>query len=124
MRFWRRAFLAMSWQRANLERIDWHGGPDGKENTSKSNKFYKKMLNFVINGTTYDGVWIGKGHHRNVYAVGDLNIVAKIQAASKRTNRCELAALQAIRQLFPTHIPDFNPNLFQVRFSERNLSVL
>ena len=124
MFFWSRAFLAMSCQRANLEHIDWHGGPDGLKNISKSNKFYKRTFNFVINGTTYDGVWIGKGLHRNVYAVGDLNIVAKIQAASKNANRCELAALQAIRELFPTHIPDFIPNLFQVRFSERDLSVL
>ena len=43
-----------------------------------------------LHGTTYDGVWIGRGQHRNVYAVGDLNIVAKIQAAYKNANHCEL----------------------------------
>ena len=121
---WRRASLAMSCQRAIFERIDWHGGPEGYKNTVKANNFYKQMFNFGINGRTYDGVWIDKGHHRNVYAVGDLNFVAKIQLASKNANCSELAALKAISELFPSHIPDFNPNLFRVHFNESDLSVL
>ena len=112
LRFWRRAFLAIPWVDAILDRIDWHDGPEGYENTNNTNKSYKRMLCFVIDGTPYDGGWIGRGQHRNVYALKDLNIVAKIQEASKNANRSELAALQSIRYLYPQHIPDFNPRLF------------
>jgi hypothetical protein len=82
--FWRRASLDMSHQPAldgitesihrDFESIDWHDGPGGNENIVKANNFYKRMFKFNLNGITYDGEWIGKGQHRNVYAVQGLDM--------------------------------------------------